>query len=483
MDNAATTAHDRAAAAAALMPDLPRTIGTWSALAIMIGIIIGGGIFGSPTVIAAHLAEPWLVLAAWLAGGLLALCGALTYAELATMYPHSGGVYVFLREGYGRGMAFVFGWTYLLISKPLAAGGIAIIFGENVNALLGTTWPPENATIASLVLLTGVNLIGMHVGAGVALLLTGLKVGALVAIVVLGLALGGGDISAARSAPVASGLLTALIAVMTQVMWTYDGWSDVGAIAGEIRDPQRRLPRIYAGGTLFITALYLLVNLVYLRIMPLEEMRTISSVAPVVVERLIGGVGAGAVTLIILISTLGSTHGSIISGARVSFAQAREGLMFRSLAAIHPTFATPHVSLLVQLALAIVAVLYCKTFESLTGGFVFTMWIFYGLAGAAIFILRARLPDAPRAYRCWGYPLVPLLFVLTAAGMTLLSIYQALRPLLTGGAAAFKLRQIEPLIWLAVLLGGVPVYYIWDYFTRRAAARRERIASNLGTRE
>ncbi|MGD9688261.1 MAG: APC family permease [Phycisphaerales bacterium] len=443
---------------------LPRRVGFWGASAVMLGIIIGSGIFRTPPVIAEQLASPALILALWVAGGALALLGALTYAELACMYPESGGVYVFIREGYGQAMAFVFGWTYLLITKPFAAAGIAVIFGEHLNRLLGTDFDPPLLTCAVIIALTAVNAWGVRLSTGLAMVLTSLKLGALVAIVALAWWFGRigpealapaaaiapapaapGDGAALAGAAEAPSLWLALVPVMAAILWTYDGWSDVGAIAGEVKDPRRVLPRIYFTGTAVITLVYVLVNLAYFGVVPIGEMRGMETVAPTVAERLISGAGV-VVTAIVVVSTMGSTHGSIMTGARVTFAQARDGLMFRFLGRVAPRRQTPAVALWVQCLLSCVAALGLREFTQLADGFVFSMWIFYGLAGGAIFILRVRRPDAPRAYRCWGYPVVPLVFVLAAAAMTVLSICQ--RPEMT-------------LRWLAVLMAGFPVYYLW----------------------
>jgi APA family basic amino acid/polyamine antiporter len=434
--------------------DLPRTIGFLGAVSVSIGIIIGSGIFRTPTHIAQHLSSPGFILLLWAAGGLIALLGALTYAELACMHPHSGGVYVFLREAYGRGTAFVFGWTYLLVSKPLAAAGIAIVFGEHLNKLLGVGWDPRLATIGMLVFFTVINVLGVRLGAGVAFVLTLIKALALAAIVVLALSLLKGDARNLAPQPRdgVSFTLLALVPVMAGILWTYDGWSDVGAIAGEVKDPQRTLPRVYLAAVGAVTLLYLAVNAVYMWMLPLAEIAATNTVAPMVVEALVGGAGAVAVTLIVVISTAGSTHGSIMTGARISFAQARDGLLFAPLARVHPRFQTPHVSLWAQLLLSSLAAWFVGQFERLAGGFVFSMWIFYGLAGAAIFILRRRHPEAPRPFRCPGYPLVPALFVLVAVGMTGLSIAQSPQ---------------DTLPWVAVLLIGFPVYWVWRRVTGR----------------
>lgn len=432
--------------------DLPRTIGFLGAVSVSVGIIIGSGIFRTPTEIAQHVSSPGFILLLWAAGGLIALLGALTYAELACMLPHSGGVYVFLREAYGRATAFVFGWTYLLVSKPLAAAGIAIVFGEHLNRLLGVDWDPRLATIAMLVFFTAINVRGVRLGASVAFALTLVKALALAGIVVLALVMLKGDAQNLRPQPRegVSFTLLALVPVMAGILWTYDGWSDVGAIAGEVKEPQRTLPRVYLAAVGAVTVLYLAVNAVYMWMLPLERIASTSTVAPMVMEILAGGAGATLVTVIVVISTAGSTHGSIMTGARVSFAQARDGLLFAPLARVHPRFQTPDVALWFQLVLSCLAAWFVGQFERLAGGFVFSMWIFYGLAGAALFILRVRRPDAPRPFRCPGYPVVPALFVLVAVGMTALSIAQSPR---------------DTLPWVGVLLAGFPVYALWRRFS------------------
>jgi basic amino acid/polyamine antiporter, APA family len=448
--------------------DLPRRIGFWGASAIMVGVIIGSGIFRQPPEIAKHLGSPLVILILWAVGGILSLCGALTYAELSTMYPRSGGVYVFLREGLGRPIAFVFGWTYMLITKPFAAAGIAVIFSEHLLLLCGIQIddPGRRAivinsiTTAALVLLTIINTVGVGPGAALAKVLTALKFGALAAIVALAVILMKG--SAANFAPVEPLNLTditqlwpflaALAPVMLAILWTYDGWSDVGSIAGEIKDPQRQLPRIYLIGTAAVTALYLAINAVYFWLVPLTEMRTLTTVAPTVMDRLIGVWGGIAVTAIIMVSTLGASHSAVLTGARITFAQARDGLLFRSLGHIHPRFQTPDCSLVVQLVMSVAALWYAGSFKNLADGFTFTMWIFYGLAACSIFVLRIRLPDAPRPFRCPGYPFIPALFIAAAAGMTILTI---------AGDISGESKGWQTLPWLAVLAAGFPVYWVW----------------------
>ncbi len=463
-------------------PDLPRTIGFVGALGIMLGVTIGSGIFRTPASIAANLSEPWQIIVVWVVGGVLSLLGALTFAELAAMMPRSGGLYNFLASGLGRvgrPIAFVFGWTYMLITKPLAAGGIALVCTEHLRQLVSFTpldsmmgslgaSPPQAAinsnilvTCAILTLLTVLNLPGLRLGAGIGVVLTSLKVLALAAIVLAALflrsAIVGDSVSPAVAAQADAtpagvwAMMAGFTAAMAGVLWTYDGWNDVGSVAGEVRQPQRTLPRALIVGTLLIMTLYVAVNLSYMRVLSLDEMAALNepgkpTVVAVVMERLAGAWASTIVVLMIVLSTFGSSFASVITGARVTFAQARDGLLFSPLARIHPRWQTPHIALWVQLSFSCLCLVGFQTFERLAGGFTFTMWIFYGLAGASIFVLRITQPLADRPFRCPGYPVVPGIFVLSALVMTALSI---------------QVDPLQSLIWLGILLAGVPVYFVW----------------------
>lgn len=453
---------------------LPRVLGFWGVTAVMLGIIIGSGIFRTPTDIAGRLASPWAILGLWALGGLISLCGAFAFAELATMFPQSGGVYVFLREGYGpfgRCLAFVFGWTYTLISKPFAAAGIAIIFGENVMKLFGASEADPQArmveakaiTSAVLVGLTVINVLGVRLGTGVASVLTAIKVAALLAITGLAFSLGRPE-----HAPFAAVALDqpqvwylAAVAAMSGILWTYDGWSDVGSLAGEIKDPAKRLPICYIAGTVLITAIYVAINAAYFWILPLDRIRATDNVGPVVMENLLGASAGAAMTALVVVSTLGSTHGSIMTGARITYAQARDGLLFSFFGRVDPKRQTPAVALWVQLGLSLLALWGLDGFTQMAEGFTFTMWIFYGLAGASLFTLRITRPDAVRPFRCWGYPVVPALFVLASIAMTGLSIWGEVEK---DGWHAASLK------WLMVLAAGVPVYLVWERLRSRRAS-------------
>lgn len=432
--------------------DLPRSIGFWGGSAIMVGIIIGSGIFRTPPAIAKEMGSPTLILSMWALGGVLSLFGALSYAELGTMFPRSGGLYVFLYEGLGEVVAFIFGWTYMFLGKPLAAAGIATVFSEHFNRLLGLQWNTSAITCVLIILLTGVNTVKVQLGASVAIVFTGLKVLALAAIVAAGVALSGGHVANLAAIPAPKATFLALAPVLASVLWAYDGWSDIASCAGEIRNPQKTLPRILLVGTAVTVLLYVAVNAVFMSVVPLAEMRATEAVAPLTIERLIGRSGDRIVTLIICISTFGATHASIIAGARVTFAQARDGLFFHSQGHVNSRFHTPDVSLWTQCAMSCFGVVAAQTFERMIGGFIFAMWIFFSLAALSVVILRVRRPDLHRPYRCWGYPVVPMVFVLSALFMTVLSILD---------------KPVDTLIWIGILAAGVPGYYVWRRFVPR----------------
>lgn len=457
--------------------DLPRTIGFFGAVGILVGVSIGSGIFATPSDIARLLSSPWLILSLWAFGGILCLFGALAYTELAVVFPRSGGLYNFLYQGFGPSTAFVFGWAYMLLIKPFAAGGIAIVFATHLDALtgiqsklnllvgdstttllgqwLGEKWAMPPLVCVLLILLTAINTMGMRLGTGISIGLTTIKVLALVAIASLAFILPGGSRANFDAMPAGKPWYLVIAAVMSGILWTYDGWSDVGAVAGEVKDPQRQLPRIYLFGTLLVIALYVAVNSAYFWIIPLAEMRTTDTVAPLVMQRLTGNWGEKLVAAIILISTLGSTHASIITGARVTFAQANDGLLFRFLGKVSGR-ETPANALWNQCGLSCICVLFLQSFQNLADSFVFTMWIFYGLAAVSVVVLRRRRPDLPRTFKCPGYPYVPLVFAACSLAMTGMTLATA--------------SNYYPFMWIGVLLAGYPVFFVWTRLHRKGRA-------------
>jgi amino acid transporter len=429
---------------------LPRRLGLLSAVGLVIGITIGSGIFRTPAVIATRVPDPMLMLGVWVIGGVLALCGALSLAELAAAYPRTGGLYVYLREGWGRLVAFLFGWAQLVLVRASALGGIATVFGAYALRSFGVdpALHPQASNMVSagvIVFAMIMNILGVQVGAAIVGMSTIAKYGALAVLVLLSFALGGQhgasfDHFTSSGAPVDSGLFgLALISVL----WAYDGFGDLSYVAGEVSDPKRSLPRALILGTGAIVAIYLGANLAYLYVQPIEGMAKSPLVAADTLLALVGSIGVSLISIVVMISTFGSVNGSMLVNPRIFFAMAEDRLFFQSMARVHPRYKTPHVAIILTAVLGVFFVL-TRTFEQLADTFVLTMWPFYALSVAAVYRLRRIQPDLERPYRVLGYPFVPALFILGA-------VYLIVNALVT-----------DPL-WTSVTFGivllGIPVYF------------------------
>ncbi len=444
---------------------LPRRLGLWSAVAVVIGSTIGSGIFRTPASIAQRVDDVPLFLLSWVLGGAVTLCGALTYAELAAMFPRSGGIYVFIREAFGPLPAFLFGWGELLIIRPGAYGAISITSSAYTLRVLGVDPAGTVVTIAGQAIraeqllaaayvgiVAVVNYVGIHRAAILQNVSTALKVGALGALVLLGFALGGGHglapgpMLAQRASVGVSPFLLAMVAIL----WAYDGWGDLAFVGGEVKDPQRNLPRAMFIGTGSVVALYLAANLVYLRLIPIQQMKGAELVAADVARVLLGGAGLVAVSAAVAVSTFGTLNGSMMTAPRIFFAMAEDRVFPRAIARVDPRTGAPTGAIVLAGCLGAVFVLVRK-FTELADQFIIGIWPFYALAVAAVFVLRRRLPATERRYRTWGYPVVPALFLLGA--LFVLGNYLVSEPLL---------------FWLdvGVILLGIPVYLVW----RRYAA-------------
>ena len=436
-------------------PGLERRLGLWSAVAVVIGVTIGSGIFRSPAGIADKLPGPLPMLSAWVVGGILAICGALTLAEIASALPATGGIYVFLREGWGRATAFVFGWGQFAMIRAASLGAISITCAEYFWRVRTGASPTDADAMtvrylaAGAILTTAVfNVVGVRVGSAFTNLTVLAKYGGLLFIVlvafVMGLpATGGGHYLPA--APAGSFHWSAFGLAMVSTLWAFDGWADVAYNGGEVRDPQRNLPRALIGGTLLVIAIYLLANLAYLAVLPIEEIRVSKLVAADVAQRVIGPAGVGFVAVTVMVSTFGSLNTVLLTSPRIFFAMAEDGLFFRSVAAVHPRFGTPWVAILMTAMLGAVFVL-LRSFEQLADAFVTAFLPFYFLAVAAIFRLRGR-PDYRPTFRCPGYPVVPLLFMASV-------LY------LLGNAVVQESSRWSTLGVFGVCLAGVPLYYL-----------------------
>ena len=437
--------------------DLRRVIGLTGGIALIVGITIGSGIFRTPPTIARLVPNPLVIMALWIAFGLISICGALAVAELSTLLPRAGGVYVFLREAYGDAAAFVFGWLYVLVTTPAAVASLATVFAEFLLNLLGAT--PSVVTvqltaIVAVVLLTLANILGARIGAGVSEVTTLVKVIALAAIILGAFLLGRGDLShiAAGGAVQGSGLARAVAAVI----WTYDGWIAVSMIAGEVVAPERLMKRIIVVGMLMIVTLYIGANLAYLYTMPVSVMAQQKEAIARTVMTGIGGPAAGvAIMLAIMTSIFGALNGNLLAKPRVAYAMARDGLIFPLLGKTHRRWSTPWAAVLIVGLVAIVMVVVLKDFDTLTTYFVVVEWAALIFAVAAVFVLRRKLPQTPRAFRTPGYPIVPLLFIVgTAIGLTAIVWGQ------------INVGNFSPIYGLGIAAAGFPIYHIWQRMKR-----------------
>lgn len=422
-------------------------------MAVVVGSTIGSGIFRSPAGIADRIPGPLPLLFIWLLGGLFALCGALTLSELASHIPRTGGFYAFLREGWGRIPAFLFGWGQLTIVRAAALGAIAITFAEYFLRVLGydpTVAPYDQyaryVAAVGITVTAAFNIVGVRWGATVINLTTLAKFAGLAFIVLLALAIGwpqsGGHLT--PLVPPGSVQAGAFGLALVSVLWAYDGWADVSYVAGEVTDPQRNLPRAIIGGTLAVLAIYLLANLGYMAVLPIEEIRTSRLVAADVAERIIGRPGVVFVSTTVMISTFGTLSAVLLTSPRVLFAMADDGMLFKPIARVHPKYETPYVAISLVALLGLVFVL-TRTFEQLADTFVMAMIPFYALGVGAVYRLRQRPGYAP-AFRTPGYPVVPALFILSV-------VY------LLANALIDPSSRFSTVVIFAVLLAGIPVYY------------------------
>jgi amino acid transporter len=429
---------------------LPRSLGLWSAIAVLIGSTIGSGIFRVPAGVAARLGDPGPVLLAWVLGGLIALFGALTYAELAAAMPRSGGVFAYLLEGFGPLPAFLFGWSELTVIRASALGAISTIFAEYLGYFIRLSPEQVRYVAAAAVLLVGaINYVGAARAAVVMNLVTLAKYGALAGLALLAFTAGDGSVEHFTPAWPSGVNLSLIGTALIAIMWTYDGWADLSFMGGEVKDPARTFPLALIIGTAGIVLVYLLINVAYIYLVPLPEMAQAKLVAATAADKIpiLAGAGGAVVSAIVMVSCFGGLNGSMMTGPRIFFAMADRGLFFKAIARVSPRFQSPSVAIWLATALGMVYVL-LNDFQQLADKFILGIWPFYALAVAAVFVLRRTRPDMPRPYRTWGYPVVPILFLLASVGMVVNALVTD--PVNTG-------------VTFGIILAGVPVYYGWRW--------------------
>lgn len=460
-----TSGTDPPAPSEAARVDLARVLGPWAAAAIVVGTMLGTGIFIVPSTMARQAGSVPLVMLAWVVGGLLALFGALSYAELAATMPEAGGQYAYLRRAFGERTAFLFGWTHAVLVGPCSGATIAtglLQFAAFLSpgllapiAVVGVSITPAQAwAVVVLIAIGTVNYLGVRLGGRLQVGLTALKVAVLVAIVTIPVFVSPvpavpGDASTA----VPTGTLSGFLAALVGALWAYEGWTNLTYVGSEVIDPQRSIPRALAAGVIGVGVIYLLVNAVVFLVLPFAHVVQ----SPSVVADLLGAAaGRGAswwITIAMMVSALGSLNSDTLTNARIPYALGRDGLFFPFTARVSPRFRTPGGALLLHTAIAC-AIAVTGTFEELYSLYVFSQWLFLGLAAAAVIVLRRTAPDLPRPYRTWGFPLLPLTFIAGCCALTV-SLWLA--------------RPLRSTIGLALIFAGVPVHS-WFVRNREPAA-------------
>src|SRR5271169_6780220 len=457
------------AQAAKPRPELARDLGVSHASAVVVGTIIGSGIFLVPAEMMQAVGSAKLVYLAWLVGGLLSFFGALTYAELGAMKPQAGGEYVYVRDAYGPLGGFLYAWTWFVIAKPASvatvATGLVRILGtfpifsffptHAITFPFADTWG-QLVAIAAAVFISVLNYLGVKKAGEFQLVFTVLKVAIILGIVIVcfsgaGSGTGRGWSNFASTFAGAKGGVAGFMAALVAALWAYDGWNDLNMVAGEVKKPERNIPIALIAGVATVGVLYVLVNAGVQYVLPANVIAASPRPASDAVALVVGRMGAAFVSVGMAISMLVTLNGTIMSGARVPFAVARDGYFFRALAEVHPRFHTPSVAIVVQAALSIALLLVEGNFRQLFSLAIFAEWLFYMIAGSTIFVFRWRDPQAARPYRVFGYPFVPALFIVVAAALL---------------CYTFKNDWPNSGYGVFVILAGIPVFAVFSYLRR-----------------
>jgi APA family basic amino acid/polyamine antiporter len=452
--------------------ELKRALGPWAAASMVVGTVIGSGIFLVPKTMIRNACSLEAVYMVWVVGGLLSLAGALSYAELAAALPEAGGEYAFLREAYGPLWGFIYSWTQMWVAKSgsiatLATGFFLYLtnFFEPLKGVVYTVPLPigpkggpleiQYGQLFAIALILGLgwlNYYGVKVGGDVQVAVTIIKVALIIAIIFAGLFFG--HPHAPDAVPAAPLTFSGFVAALVAALWAYDGWNNVSMVSSEIKDPQKNLPRALIGGTLAVIGIYIVANAAYFHVLKPSEVANGTRVASEMMDKIVGGWGASAVSVAAMISIFAALNGSILSGSRVPYAAAREGYFFEAIGRVHPRYHTPGVSIIVLNLWAALLVLSGK-YDDLFNLVIFASWILYGMTAAAVPVLRWRRPDLVRPYLTVGYPFVPVLFIV---GAGILLITTAIE------------RPRESLIGIGLIVLGLPFYFYW----KKERARKPR---------
>ena len=467
---------------------LKRKLNLWATVSIVAGSVIGSSIFMKPAIMAGQLGSPMLLLLVWIFAGVISMMGAAINAEIGTMLPVTGGQYVFFQKMYGNFFAYLYGWACFSVINTASVASIAYIFSQYTEyfftlprfvpaieqswqitlPFIGKLFPLENFGVKSLtifivLILTLINSLSVKGGSAVQVIFSLVKVAALIIMICLVFFSGKGDINNLVQNSTAItlkgwGMLAGVIAALSGAFAAYDGWNNIGFVAGEIHNPKKNIPRGLFIGLGICIILYVLTSQAYLYMLPIDTMATSTLVATDAIAPILGNAGGGLIALLVMVSAFGATNGNILACCRVTFAMANEGMFFKSVGKVHPKHETPHNALYIH---AVVTCLFVLTgsFDMLTDLFVFITWIFYGFGAAGIFILRKKMPHAERPYRARGYPLAAIVFIIFAAFYFVLTLYTDINNYLSG-----KTHFISSVFGLFLTAAGIPFYF---YFKKR----------------
>ncbi len=470
---------------------LTPTLGLWTSISLVVGGIIGSAIFMKPSIMASQLGSPELLVLVWIVAGIITLFGALSNAEVAAMIPETGGQFVFFKFMYGDFVAFIYGWSAFAVFNTAGVASIAYVLGTYTEyfiqlprfevatekgvfftiPFIGSIFPLENigvkgVTILVIIFLTWVNHRSTRMGGDIQVIFTVLKVIAIVLIIGGLLTTDKGHVSnlfndSSLIQPTGFALVGGFVAALSGAFWGFDGWNNITFVAGEIKDPQRNIPRSLLIGIFICIVTYVLINIAFLYVLPIDVVANAQLVAADAAEVVFGGIGAALIAVMVIISTFGTTNGNILATARVSYAMALEKNFFESIGKVHPRFNTPSNALILHAIYTSLLVM-SGSFDMLTDMLIFVSWLFYGLSAAGLFVLRYKMKDTPRPYRVWGYPVVPSIFVAFTAFFLITTLVTDIYRYVNGESPL-----INSLFGMFLTALGIPFYF---YF--RAKAKR-----------
>jgi basic amino acid/polyamine antiporter, APA family len=460
--------------------ELIRGLGLTAAVMIVAGSMIGSGIFRKPATMAGQLMSPELLIIVWIAAGLITLIGALTNAEIAGMIKETGGQYAYFRVMYGDFVAFLYGWSIFAVIQTGSQAAIAYVFAEYMGyffnffqlpepwqnfsvymPFVGNIYPfmdfgVKTVAIICILFLTSVNYIGVVFGGVVQTVITFIKIASILFLAIFLFTAGTGSFeNISHGFVIPESTMTNMFALiglaLAGAFWAYDGWNNVTFVAGEVKEPRKNVPLALAYGTMIVIGVYVVINLAFLYVLPIDVMANSPLVAASAAEVVFGAAGASIISIAVIISTFGALNGSILATARVHFAMARDNLFFTGIGKIHPKFRTPHISLLVQGLWSSILVM-SGSFDTISDYVIFAAWLFYMMGAVGVFVLRRKMPNEPRPYRVWGYPFTPIIFIVFSFLFlvnTLISDTQ------------------DAAMGLILIILGLPIYFYWKMRKRR----------------